>query len=45
MERDIQYYKGEINGYKSDANSCEERLGLLKKEGECRTYDNVDVCE
>ena len=33
----IQYYKGRVNGEESDANRYEERLGLLKKEGECRT--------
>ena len=36
-ERMIQVCKGIVNGYESDANDCEERLGLLKKEGECRT--------
>ena len=36
-ERDIQTCKGLINEYENDANDCEERLGLLKKEGERRT--------
>ena len=36
-EGGIQWYKGQVNKYESDANHYEERLGLLKKEGECRT--------
>ena len=36
-EEEIQICKGEVNRGESKANSCEERLGLLKKKGECRT--------
>ena len=37
VEGEIQYYKGRVNDWESDVNGCEERLGLLKKEGEWRT--------
>jgi chromosome segregation ATPase len=37
VEREIQGYKGEVSEWESRATGCEERLGLLKKEGECRT--------
>ena len=33
----IQHYKREVSKYESDATGYEERLGLLEKEGECRT--------
>ena len=33
----IQHYKEEVSRRETDATSCEERLGLLEKEGECRT--------
>ena len=36
-ERWIQTYKEEVNRCESGANHYEERLGLLKTEGECRT--------
>ena len=36
-EGKIQYYKGRVNDRESNANGFEERLGLLKKEGEWRT--------
>ena len=35
---EIQNYKGRISQYESEATGCEERLGLLEKEGECRTW-------
>ena len=38
MEGVIQDYKGQVSKYESDATGCEERLGLLKEEGECRTW-------
>ena len=37
VEGEIQYYKGLVSRYESKATSYEERLGLLEKEGECRT--------
>ena len=33
----IQYHKEWVSKWESEATGCEERLGLLKKEGECRT--------
>jgi hypothetical protein len=36
-EREIQYCKGAVSEWESQATGYEERLGLLKKEGECRT--------
>ena len=36
-EGEIQRNKGLVNKYESRTNHYEERLGLLKKEGECRT--------
>ena len=38
VEREIQYYKGEVSRWESKAAGHEERLGLLEKEGECRTW-------
>ena len=38
VEREIQRYKGEVSECESDAAGYEERLGLLEKEGECRTW-------
>ena len=35
-ERWIQRYKGLVSEWESDATGYEEKLGLLKKEGECR---------
>ena len=37
VEGVIQYYKGLVSGWESEATGCEERLGLLEKEGEYRT--------
>ena len=37
VEGQIQGCRREANVYKSRANGCEERLGYLTKEGECRT--------
>ena len=37
VEERIQGCKGEVNHWESKANDYEERLGLLKKEGEWRT--------
>ena len=31
----IQHYKGRVSEWESEATGYEERLGLLKKEGEC----------
>ena len=36
VEVKIQYWKGSINRYEREATGYEERLGVLKKEGECR---------
>ena len=36
LERGIQRYKGLVEEYESKANGYEEKLGLLKKEGECK---------
>lgn len=36
-ERGIQHSKGWVSEWESKATGCEERLGLLEKEGECRT--------
>jgi hypothetical protein len=33
----IQAYKGQVSEWESEATDREEILGLLKKEGECRT--------
>ena len=35
--RKIQRCMMEVNKWESKAADCEERLGLLKNEGECRT--------
>ena len=37
VEGEIRHYKGVVSKYESDAAGYEERLGLLEKEGECRT--------
>ena len=37
-EGKIQDYKLWVSEYESEATGYEERLGLLEKEGECRTW-------
>ena len=37
MERQILWYKKEVSEYENEATGYEVRLGLLEKEGECRT--------
>ena len=37
VEGQIQRYKGLVSVWESKATGYEERLGLLEKEGECRT--------
>jgi hypothetical protein len=36
-EKEIQYYKWQVSVYESQATGYEEKLGLLRKKGECRT--------
>ena len=38
VEKEIQHYKGKVSEYESSAAGYEERLRLLEKEGECRTW-------
>ena len=43
-ERNIQYYKGLANQWESKATGYEERLGVLRKEGGCRTWQCIYQC-
>ena len=42
-EREIRGYKGLANKRQSETNSSEERLGLLKKEGEYENATNTTI--
>ena len=42
-ERGIRVYKEKVNKYQSEANSREEELRLLKKEGEYENATNATI--
>ena len=41
VERRIQYWKSGVSKCEREATDFEERLGVLKKEGECKTLQHV----